>query len=156
MTYSRWVAVSTLTTLGPRSPFERILVDTAVVPDPEAVSGINPRITPGETRRVLTGIPGKTGVVYTLDGATGEFLWVRPTVTQNVISAIDGATGDVIENAEVVFTAEGRIPDFPVTRSHPPASWPSAANSSICLTYRKTAGEESRRRSPVANRWMRP
>ena len=52
--------------------------------------------------------------------------------------------------------ALGRIPDFPVTRSHPPASWPSAANSSICRTYRKTAGEESRRRSPVANRWMRP
>ena len=52
--------------------------------------------------------------------------------------------------------AFGRIPDFPVTRSHPPASWPSAANSSICRTYRKTAGEESRRRSPVANRWMRP
>ena len=52
--------------------------------------------------------------------------------------------------------ANGRIPDFPVTRSHPPASWPSAANSSICRTYRKTAGEESRRRSPVANRWMRP
>ena len=48
------------------------------------------------------------------------------------------------------------VPDFPVTRSHPPASWPSAANSSICRTYRKTAGEESRRRSPVANRWMRP
>ena len=56
------------------------------------------------------------------------------------------------------FTTDlrGRIPDFPVTRSHPPASWPSAANSSICRTYRKTAGEESRRRSPVANRWMRP
>ena len=52
--------------------------------------------------------------------------------------------------------SDGRIPDFPVTRSHPPASWPSAANSSICRTYRKTAGEESRRRSPVANRWMRP
>ena len=50
--------------------------------------------------------------------------------------------------------SHGRIPDFPVTRSHPPASWPSAANSSICRTYRKTAGEESRRRSPVANRWM--
>ena len=54
------------------------------------------------------------------------------------------------------FSILGRIPDFPVTRSHPPASWPSAANSSICRTYRKTAGEESRRRSPVANRWMRP
>ena len=84
-------------------PFERILVDTAVAPGPAAVSWINPRLAPGETRRVLTGIPGKTGVVYTLDRATGEFLWARPTVTQSVISAIDGATGDVIENAEVVF-----------------------------------------------------
>ena len=55
-----------------------------------------------------------------------------------------------------MYIGVGRIPDFPVTRSHPPASWPSAANSSICRTYRKTAGEESRRRSPVANRWMRP
>ena len=61
------------------------------------------------------------------------------------------------ENTTVTETRDkGRIPDFPVTRSHPPASWPSAANSSICRTYRKTAGEESRRRSPVANRWMRP
>ncbi len=35
-------------------------------------------------------------------------LWARPTVTQNVISAIDGTTGDVIENAEVVFSVEGQ------------------------------------------------
>ena len=46
----------------------------------------------------------------------------------------------------------GRIPDFPVTRSHPLASWPSAANSSIGRTYRKTVGEESLQRSPVASR----
>ncbi len=89
-------------------PFERLLVDTAVAPDPAAVSWINPRLRPGETRQVLTGIPGKTGIVYTLDRATGEFLWARPTVTQNVISDIDGATGDVTENAEVVFSAEGQ------------------------------------------------
>ena len=81
-------------------PFERLLVDTAVAPDPAAVSWINPRLEPGAVRRVLTGIPGKTGVVYTLDRETGEFLWARPTVTQNVISAIDGATGEVTENAE--------------------------------------------------------
>ena len=62
----------------------------------------------------------------------------------------------LIPLVELLEKGEGRIPDFPVTRSHPPASWPSAANSSICRTYRKTAGEESRRRSPVANRWMRP
>ncbi len=89
-------------------PFERILVDTAVAPDPSAVSWINPRLEPGEVRKVMTGIPGKTGVVYTLDRETGEFLWATPTVTQNVISHIDGATGAVSENAEVVFTALGQ------------------------------------------------
>ncbi len=89
-------------------PFERILVDTAVTPDPGAVSWINPRLQPGERRRVVTGIPGKTGVVYTLDRATGEFLWATPTITQNVISDIDGATGAVSENGELVFSAEGQ------------------------------------------------
>ena len=89
-------------------PFERILVDTAVAPDPASVSWINPRIQPGEIRKVMTGIPGKTGVVYTLDRETGEFLWATPTVTQNVISNIDGATGVVSENAEVVFTRPGQ------------------------------------------------
>ena len=89
-------------------PFERLLVDTAVTPNPAEVSWINPRITPGEQRQVITGIPGKTGVVYTLDRATGEFLWATPTVTQNVISDIDGATGAVTENSEVVFSGLGQ------------------------------------------------
>ncbi|MXY16803.1 MAG: PQQ-binding-like beta-propeller repeat protein [Acidobacteria bacterium] len=89
-------------------PFERILVDTAVAPDAGAVDWINPRLRPGEVRRVLTGIPGKTGVVYTLDRATGEFLWATPTIAQNVISHIDGATGSVAENSEVVFSATGQ------------------------------------------------
>ena len=84
-------------------------IDTAVRPDPTAVSWINPRLQPGEERRVLTGIPGKTGVVYTLDRETGEFLWATPTITQNVISGIDGATGAVSENAELVFTAQGQV-----------------------------------------------
>ena len=89
-------------------PFERLLVDTAVAPDASEVTWINPRIQPGETRRVVTGVPGKTGVVYTLDRETGEFLWARNTVTQNVISDIDGATGAVTENAELVFSALGQ------------------------------------------------
>ena len=89
-------------------PFERLLVDTAVAPDASAVDWINPRVQPGETRRVVTGIPGKTGVVYTLDRETGEFLWATPTITQNVISAIDGASGAVTENPELVFTGVGQ------------------------------------------------
>ena len=88
-------------------PFERLLVDTAVAPDP-SVAWVNPRIRRGELRRVLTGVPGKTGIVYTLDRETGEFLWATPTITQNVVSSIDGATGEVSENAEVTFTGTGQ------------------------------------------------
>ena len=89
-------------------PFERLLVDTAVAPDAGAVDWINPRVQPGEMRKVITGIPGKTGVVYTLDRETGEFLWATPTITQNVISHIDGASGAVTENPELVFTGAGQ------------------------------------------------
>ena len=85
-------------------PFERLLVDTAVAPDPADVAWINPRLRPGEMRKVITGIPGKTGIVYTLDRETGEFLWARPTVMQNVVERIDGATGAVHVDQERVFT----------------------------------------------------
>ena len=88
-------------------PFERLLVDTVVAPNPNTVSWINPRLQAGEVRKVITGIPGKTGVVYTLDRETGEFLWATPTVAQNVVSHIDGSTGAVSENTELVFTSEG-------------------------------------------------
>ena len=84
-------------------PFERLLVDTPVSPNPDAVTWINPRLRSGEVRKVITGIPGKTGLVYTLDRETGEFLWATPTVRQNVIEHIDGATGAVTVNQEVVF-----------------------------------------------------
>lgn len=89
-------------------PFERLLVDTVVRPNPASVSWINPRLRPGEERQVMTGIPGKTGVVYTLDRETGEFLWATPTIAQNVISDIDGETGKVSENMEVVFSRFGQ------------------------------------------------
>jgi len=89
-------------------PFERLLVDTVVAPSAAAVSWINPRLQPGERRRVVTGIPGKTGVVYTLDRETGEFLWATPTITQNVIVDIDGATGAVTENPEIIFSRLGQ------------------------------------------------
>ena len=89
-------------------PFERLLVDTAVAPDRSEVTWINPRIRPGERRKVVTGIPGKTGIVYTLDRETGEFLWARATVMQNVVSNIDGASGKVTVNPDAIFTAAGQ------------------------------------------------
>ena len=47
---------------------------------------------------------GNTGI----DRETGEFLWATPTITRNVVSGIDGATGQVTENAEHIFTASGQ------------------------------------------------
>ena len=88
-------------------PFERLLVDTAVAPD-ASVQWVNPGIDRGAVRRVVTGIPGKTGIVYTLDRETGEFLWATPTVRQTVVADIDGETGEVSVNPDVVFTEVGQ------------------------------------------------
>jgi alcohol dehydrogenase (cytochrome c) len=109
-------------------PFERMLLDTAVAPDPGEVPWINPRLRSGEIRRVVTGIPGKTGIVYTLDRATGEFLWARPTIAQNVIERIDGATGEVHVDPDALFTAANQSRLIcPTTNGG--KNWPAGAYS---------------------------
>ena len=82
--------------------FERLLVDVAVAPDPSEVPWINTAVKPGEQRRVVTGIPGKTGIVYTLDRESGEFLWARETLHQNVITGIDPDGTVHIDEAMIV------------------------------------------------------
>jgi alcohol dehydrogenase (cytochrome c) len=89
-------------------PFERLLVDTVVSPDPDEVDWINPRIRRGEERKVITGIPGKTGLVYTLDRETGEFLWARETVQQNVIASINTESGAATVDPSKMFTRVGQ------------------------------------------------
>lgn len=113
--------------------FERMLIDTAVAPDPREVPWINPRLEPGEVRKVVTGIPGKTGVIYTLDRTTGEFLWARPTIAQNVVAAIDGASGAVEVAPETLFTG----PDqdvFVCPSSNGGKNWPAGAYSPMTGT----------------------
>lgn len=87
--------------------FERILDDITLTPDPAAVAWINPNLRAGETRKVVTGIPGKTGIVYTLDRETGEFLWATPTVHQTVVQEIDGRTGAVTVNPDMLYHKVG-------------------------------------------------
>ncbi len=89
-------------------PFERILIDTEVAPDPDAVAWINPRVRSGQMHKVITGIPGKTGLVYTLDRETGQFLWSRPTVEQNVIARVNTESGQGVVNEEKLFTGPGQ------------------------------------------------
>jgi len=91
-------------------PFERILVETEVAPDADTVEWVNPAIRAGERRKVVTGVPGKPGIVWTLDAVTGEFLWARPTNYQNVIVGVD------IENRKGIANADVKPPavDLPV------------------------------------------
>ena len=89
-------------------PFERLLVDTAIAPDADSVEWISPRVRQGETRKVVTGVPGKTGLFYSIDADTGQFLWARQTIEQNVIEDINTESGSAIINQEMLFTAVGQ------------------------------------------------
>ena len=92
--------------------FERYLIDTEVAPDPKSVEWISPKVRPGQVYKVLTGIPGKTGIMYTLDRRTGEFLWARTTVKQNVLQGIDLKTGRAINNPASEFTGPDQTLDI--------------------------------------------
>ena len=130
-------------------PFERLLVDTAVAPNPDAVSWINPGLQSGEVRKVVTGIPGKTGIVYTLDRETGEFLWATPTVVQNVIESIDGATGAVRGTEDVLFTGAEQTrfvcPSLVGGKNWPTGAYSPTTNTmymplqNTCMSARSTA-----------------
>jgi alcohol dehydrogenase (cytochrome c) len=56
----------------------------------------------------VTGVPGKTGLVYTVDRETGQFLWARETVMQNVISEVNTESGAGIVNRDKLFTRVGQ------------------------------------------------
>ncbi|HET9949340.1 MAG TPA: PQQ-binding-like beta-propeller repeat protein [Longimicrobiales bacterium] len=81
--------------------FGRIIVETEVAPLPDEVEWINPALVPGERRKVVTGVPGKPGLVWTLDAATGDFLWARTTFYQNVIVGVDVEHRKGIANPEI-------------------------------------------------------
>ncbi len=111
-------------------PYARILVDTVVSPDPQHVAWISPRVRPGERRQVITGIPGKTGIIWTLDRNTGEFLWARPTVQQNVYLDIDVDTGRPVENKAIRNIRVGET-QFVCPTASGGKNWPSGAYSPL-------------------------
>ncbi|MEX2468938.1 MAG: PQQ-binding-like beta-propeller repeat protein [Pseudohongiellaceae bacterium] len=109
-------------------PFERIIVETEVTPAADAVSWINPNITSNTRRKVITGIPGKPGIVWTMDAATGEFLWAKETNFQNVIVGVDIAGRKGITNPEINITEiRQRKLVCPMTRGG--INWQSVAYS---------------------------
>jgi alcohol dehydrogenase (cytochrome c) len=109
--------------------FERYLVDVPVSPDGASVPWISARIRPGQMRRVVTGIPGKTGIVYTLDREHGEFLWARPTLHQNVVTTIDPDSGRVVVNEDLIVDAFEEILVCPARSGG--KNWPAGAYSPL-------------------------
>ncbi len=91
--------------------YERILVDLPV---------------DGKVRKALVTV-GKLGIIEALDRTTGEWLWSKETVYQNIVSAIDPRTGDKTINQAVV-------PHIGMTVTNCPADpgsrgWPATAYS---------------------------
>ncbi len=66
--------------------YERLLVDLPVNGE--------------ERQQVVT--TGKLGIIESLDRTTGEWLWAKETVPQNVVSSIDPVTGEKTINPEAM------------------------------------------------------
>ena len=106
--------------------FEMMVVSTSVNPDAKAdgMMSVGANVPRGETRKVLTGVPCKTGVAWQFDAKTGDYFWSKATVEQNSIASIDD-TGLVTVNEDMILKEPGKTynycPTFLGGRD-----WPSA------------------------------
>jgi len=88
---------------------ERILLRTAVNPDPNEVKWINPRAHGSQERDVVVTM-AEAGGIWVLDRDKGEFLWATPFPYDSPdfhISKIDTETGKTYINWDSVFKKDG-------------------------------------------------
>jgi alcohol dehydrogenase (cytochrome c) len=106
--------------------FEMMIINSPVNPDVSAAGmlSVNPDARRGP-RKILTGVPCKTGIAWSFDAANGEFLWAKQTVEQNLVAKID-PKGLVTVNEAAVLKEVGKFyhvcPTFNGGRD-----WPSSA-----------------------------
>src|SRR5437773_2819398 len=83
--------------------FEMMIINTPVNPDSNApgMLATNPDARRGP-RKTLTGIPCKTGIAWSFDAASGEFLSAKQTVEQNLVARIDGKGLVSVNEASVI------------------------------------------------------
>ena len=86
--------------------FEMMIINTPVNPSATDMLSVNPNARRGP-RKTLTGVPCKTGIAWSFDAATGEFLWAKPTTEQNIVARID-PKGLVTVNEDVVLKEVGK------------------------------------------------
>jgi len=133
-------------------PFPRMLMDERVAPDSKDVAWINPNIDRHKVYKVLTGVPGKTGIVYTLDRTNGQFLWARPTVYQNVVEKIDGKTGKVTVNPATTFDKVGETKEVCPSATGG-ANYQAPAYSPLTQTMYFPAQNTCANVTPVEPKW---
>lgn len=112
--------------------FDMLVTNTDVNPSPDmdGLQAIGPGAS-GENRRVLTGVPCKTGTMWQFDAETGEFLWARDTVRQDIIESI-AEDGAVSINEDKVLSIVGEpyehCPTYLGGRDWSPASYNPESN----------------------------
>ena len=118
---------------------ERILLRTAINPDPAAVKWINPKIKRGEQRDIAVMV-AEAGGIWALDRNDGQFLWATPfpyDVPEFDISRIDVETGKTYINWDKVFKKDGerQVVCFFNTRSYWPTGYSPKTNSMYIPYY---------------------
>ena len=86
--------------------YDHLLVDSSLDPNPPDALGVNPDVTPGESRDLVIGSFAKDAIFYAYDRSDGAFIYARPTAYQNVIEGYDGITGAYVTNPEAVMSAD--------------------------------------------------
>jgi alcohol dehydrogenase (cytochrome c) len=127
-------------------PFPRLVVETEVAPDRSEVQWLNPSLTSGERRKVVTGVFGKPGIVWTLDAATGDFLWARQTSYQNVLVGVDvhgrrGIANPELQHRQIdedVFVCPGLLGgiNWQATAYSPQTNTLYVPTNNVCMNYR--------------------
>jgi alcohol dehydrogenase (cytochrome c) len=121
--------------------FEMLSITTPVNPDSSVMLSVNPGAR-GKPRKTLTGVPCKTGIAWSFDAATGEFLWARATNEQNLVAKID-PKGHVTVNEDVVLKEIGKTyhvcptygggRDWPYTAYNPRANVMYVQLANVCI-----------------------
>lgn len=112
---------------------ERVLLRTAINPDPKHIKWINPDVPRNQQRNVSVNV-GEGGGLFAVDRDTGQFLWATPfpyDTPEFLISSIDGRTGRTSINWDLVLKQPGEhhvICAFN-TKSYWPMSYHPGKNS---------------------------
>ena len=136
---------------------ERVLIRTAVDPDPRHVKWINPNVRKGVERDVAITV-GEGGGVWVNDRATGEFLWAMPfpyDTEHFIIEDIDVKTGVAHINSKVLLEKPGetKLVCYWNTRSFWPTAYSPKTNSLYvpyidhCLSMTRASEDAGERRT---------